>query len=342
LPRPRKYSATRRINIILPLKETEEIEKYKGKVSWGDFILELWEFWKAHHDLVGEVCRMADLPPHPEGRGFPTREHPKTGQACGRPHTARSEGPPPDGYTAGHHQQQLQHRVYKLYGLSSPPLRARLPARNGGDKEVYKSADVSIEQGKDKLVVEVFTGTKIVRIVAFRGYIEEVARREFGEPQPPMVAPPVPVITSTVDHDVSSSAQSAEVEEKASGEEKKEEKKEKKKKKRGRKKRKGEKRAETLKERVRILRIFNNTLMKYPSGYKVKVEGRSGNPSPVPTNLAISWVRDIIRKLELDTDDDVEVFEDEIKANLDKFDPVMKDLLKNLLESWRGYKVRKH
>ena len=206
-----------------------------------------------------------------------------------------------------------------------------------GSKEVYKSVDVSIEQGKDKLVVEIFTGTKIVRIVAFRGYVEEVARYEFGEPQPPVTAP---VITSTVDHDVTSSAQSEEVEEKASGEEKKEEKKEKKKK-RGRKKRKGEKRAETLKERVRILRIFNNTLMKYPNNYKVKVEGRPGNPSPVPTNLAISWVRDIIRKLELNTDDDVEVFEEEIEANLDKFDPIMKDLLKELLESWREYKVRK-
>ena len=267
MPRPRKYSATRRINIILPLKETEEIEKFKGKVSWGDFILGLWEFWKAHHDLVGEVCRMSS-------------------------------------------------------------------------KEVYKSVDVSIEQDKDKLVIEVFAGTKIVRIVAFRGYVEEVARYEFGEPQPPVTAPPsAPVITSTVDHDVISSAQSAEVSSAQSVEV--EEKKEEKKKKRGRKKRKGEKRAETLKERVRILRIFNNTLMKYPSGYKVKVEGRSGNPSPVPTNLAISWVRDIIRKLELDTDDDVEVFEEEIEANLDKFDPVMKDLLKSLIESWREYKVRK-
>ena len=269
--RPRKYARPRRIDIVMPSEVAEEIEEVKGKVSWGDFILELWEFWKMYNDLVKGVYKM-------------------------------------------------------------------------GDKEVYKSANVSIEQGKDKLVVEVFTGTKIVRIVAFRGYIEEVARREFGEPQPPMVAPPVPVITSTVDrdvtstvdHDVSSSAQSAEVEEKASDEDKKE-----KKKKRGRKKRKGEKRAETLKERVRILRIFNNTLMKYPSGYRVKVEGRPGNPSPVPTNLAISWVRDIIRKLELNTDDDVEVFEEEIEANFDKFDPVMKDLLKELLESWRRYKARK-
>ncbi len=273
--RPRKYARPRRIDIVMPSEAAEEIEEVKGKVSWGDFIIELWEFWKMYNDLVKGVYKM-------------------------------------------------------------------------GDKEVYKSADVSIEQGKDKLVVEVFTGTKIVRIVAFRGYVEEVARYEFGEPQPPVTAPPsapvitsaVDVITSTVDHDVSSSAQSAEVEEKANDEEKKEEKKEKKKK-RGRKKRKGEKRAETLKERVRILRIFNNTLMKYPSGYKVKVEGRSGNPSPVPTNLAISWVRDIIRKLELDTDDDVEVFEEEIEANLDKFDPVMKDLLKSLIESWRGYRARK-
>ena len=272
--RPRKYARPRRIDIVMPSEVAEEIEEVKGKVSWGDFIIELWEFWKMYNDLVKGVYKM-------------------------------------------------------------------------DDKEVYKSADVSIEQGKDKLVVEVFTGTKIVRIVAFRGYIEEVARREFGEPQPPMVAPPVPVITSTVDrdvtstvdHDVSSSAQSAEVEEKASGEEKKEEKKEKKKK---RKKRKGEKRAETLKERVRIFRIFNNILMKYPSGYKTKVMGQPGNPSPIPVNLALSWVRDITRKLELDTDDDIEVFEEEIKANLDKFDPVMKDLLKNLLESWRGYKVRKH
>ena len=266
--RPRKYARPRRIDIVMPSEAAEEIEEVKGKVSWGDFIIELWEFWKMYNDLVKGVYKMSD-------------------------------------------------------------------------KEVYKSADVSIEQGKDKLVVEVFTGTKIVRIVAFRGYIEEVARREFGAPQPPTMpmvpTPSAPVTTSTVDYDVSSSAQSAEVGEKASDEEKKE-----KKKKKGRKKRKGEKRDETLKERVRILRIFNNTLMKYPDSYKVKVEGRPGNPSPVPTNLAISWVRDIIRKLELDTDDDVEVFEEEIEANFDKFDPVMKDLLKNLLESWKGYKVRKH
>jgi len=264
LVRPRKYARPRRIDIVMPSEVAEEIEEVKGKVSWGDFIIELWEFWKMYNDLVKGVYKM-------------------------------------------------------------------------DDKEVYKSADVSIEQGKDKLVVEVFTGTKIVRIVAFRGYIEEVARREFGEPQPPMVAPPMPVITSTVDHDVSSSAKSVGVDEK---QEEKEEKKEEKKKKR--KKRKGEKRAETLKERVRIFRIFNNILMKYPSGYKTKVMGQPGNPSPIPVNLALSWVRDITRKLELDTDDDIEVFEEEIKANLDKFDPVMKDLLKNLLESWRGYKVRKH
>jgi len=179
-------------------------------------------------------------------------------------------------------------------------------------KEEYSSVDVLVEKEKDKVVVEV-RGDKIVRVVALKGYIETVERYEFGMGDEPQRDPPE--------------------------EPEKEEKKEKKKK--TRKKRKGEKRAETLKERVRILRIFNNTLMKYPSGYKVKVEGRPGNPSPVPTNLAISWVRDIIRKLELDTDDDVEVFEEEIEANLDKFDPVMKDLLKSLVESWREYKARK-
>ena len=178
-------------------------------------------------------------------------------------------------------------------------------------KEEYSSVDVLVEEEKDKVVVEV-RGDKIVRVVALKGYIEIVERHEFGTDEKQDEQP------------------------KGSGDEEK-----KGKKRKTKKKRKGEKRAETLKERVRILRIFNNILIKYPSGYKVKVEGRPGNPSPVPTNLAISWVRDIIRKLELDTDDDIEVFEEEIEANLDKFDPVMKDLLKELLESWREYKARK-
>jgi len=276
--RPRKYPASRRISIILPLKEAEEIERSKGGMSWGDLILELWKFWEAHRGLVKEVCKV-------------------------------------------------------------------------GDKEVYNSVDVSVEQGSDKVVVEIHTREKIVRIVALRGYVEEVRRYEFGQSQPQTMQvvlnssnnPSALVSNSTSDYDVIASninydadSLTRSVEDKASDEEEKKEKK-----KKTRKKRKGEKRAETLKERVRILRIFNNTLIKYPSGYKVKVEGRPGNPSPVPTNLAISWVRDIIRKLELDTDDDIEVFEEEIEANLDKFDPVMKDLLKELLESWREYKARK-
>ena len=176
----------------------------------------------------------------------------------------------------------------------------------------YPSAEVIVDKNEDKVVVEI-RADKIIRIVALRGYIETVERHEFGTDEKQNEQPKEP----------------------GDEEEKKGKKKQRK------KKRKGEKRAETLKERVRILRIFNNILIKYPTGYKVKVEGRRGSPSPVPINLAISWVKDIIRKLELDTDDDVEVFEKEIEENLDKFDPVMKDLLESLLDSWRKYKVRK-
>ena len=176
-------------------------------------------------------------------------------------------------------------------------------------KHEYSSAEVKIEQEENKAVVEIQAEGKIIRLVALGGYIEIVERHEFGE--------------FSCEGSSQESSEPENVEKKKRG--------------RRRRKREGKKKAGKC---VRILRIFKNTLFKYPNGYRVKVEGRRGAPSLVAQSLAISWVRDVIRKLESGTDDDIEVFEGEIKENLDSFDPVMKDLLKELLESWRKYKAR--
>ena len=49
MPRTRKYKAVRRIEVQLPPEKADELEQAKGKLSWGDFVWELWEFWKLHH-----------------------------------------------------------------------------------------------------------------------------------------------------------------------------------------------------------------------------------------------------------------------------------------------------
>jgi hypothetical protein len=49
VPRRRKYDAVRRIEVQLPPGKAYELEQAKGKLSWGDFVWELWEFWKLRH-----------------------------------------------------------------------------------------------------------------------------------------------------------------------------------------------------------------------------------------------------------------------------------------------------
>jgi len=49
MPRKRKYDSIRRVEFILPPEKVEEMEKAKGNHSWGEFVWELWEFWKLHH-----------------------------------------------------------------------------------------------------------------------------------------------------------------------------------------------------------------------------------------------------------------------------------------------------
>ena len=49
MPRPRKYDAVRRVEFLLPPEQVEEMEKAKGRRSWGEFVWDLWEFWKLHH-----------------------------------------------------------------------------------------------------------------------------------------------------------------------------------------------------------------------------------------------------------------------------------------------------
>lgn len=49
MPRKRKYDSIRRVEFILPPEKVEEMERAKGNLSWGEFVWELWEFWKTHH-----------------------------------------------------------------------------------------------------------------------------------------------------------------------------------------------------------------------------------------------------------------------------------------------------
>jgi len=48
MARRRKYEAIRRVEFLLPPDRVAEMEKAKGKKSWGEFIWELWTFWKSH------------------------------------------------------------------------------------------------------------------------------------------------------------------------------------------------------------------------------------------------------------------------------------------------------
>lgn len=49
MARRRKYDSIRRVEFILPPGKVEEMEKAKGKKPWGEFVWELWEFWKVNH-----------------------------------------------------------------------------------------------------------------------------------------------------------------------------------------------------------------------------------------------------------------------------------------------------
>jgi len=179
----------------------------------------------------------------------------------------------------------------------------------------FDSAKVVLEVGDENVVVKITLANKILRIVATQGYFESIERHEFGKSTQDKV--------EGMDNDDS---------------------KQKKQKKRGRKRKKKTEKSKKVEQKVEmipILRIFDNVLIKYPNGYKVKVLNRVGAPSSVPLSLAITWVREVIKKLELDTEEDIEVFEEEITNNMSKFEDSIKDLLKELVQSWRKYKARK-
>ena len=89
---------------------------------------------------------------------------------------------------------------------------------------------------------------------------------------------------------------------------------------------------------------FRKTILSFHDGdeYGLLTIGKGGR-SKIHEGLAMAQVRTLLRELETDEvePDEVEVYEPFIKGVLHRMRPVARELMKQLLESWKAYKARR-